>query len=140
MDDRWILVGICLVAALYFFWIKPAKEGELEDFRTAAKIAKYFGDTEIKLFRFCDTYSDGQKRLQYVMIEYNDWTDASVLNCKKHYTIGNVPDTEKGRKQMEKTLKNMAVILPYSVSIRDADVPFSEYKYAVQRLDGNNHF
>lgn len=138
-----ILPSVLILAFIlvYFFVVNPAIEEKQSAAKDAAKISKYFGDTEITLFRFTDRTEQYGECGTYVFVEFNFRFDNEYDLCshRKHYEIGYW--TEKGankRKDAEKHIEAIKLFLPYSFRTVDAPISYQAYKEVVHMIDGSS--
>ena len=125
---------------VYFFVINPAQEDKKKAAKEAAKIAKYFGNTEITLFHFPDDRGEYGAGGTYVFVEFNprfhDVRD--LLKHDNHYIVTSW--TEKGankRKDAIKTIRMIEQHLPYSCRELESPYSFAVYKNAIHKVDGS---
>lgn len=136
-----ISILVFVAAALYMAVIAPAQEEKKQAAKDAAKISKYFGDTEITLFRFFDKSEQYGDCGTYVFIEFNYRFDNEydLRSHKNHYEVGYW--TEKGankRKEAEKHIEAIKLFLPYSFRTIDAPISYQAYKESVHTVDGSS--
>lgn len=138
-----ILASVLILAfvLVYFFVVNPAIEEKQRAAKDAAKISKYFGDTEITLFHFFDRSEQYGECGTYVFVEFNYHFDNEydLRSHKNHYEVGYW--TEKGankRKEAEKHIEAIKFFLPYSFRTVDAPISYQAYKEAVHTIDGSS--
>lgn len=132
------LEEIILFAAFFAFCFYSKKkynekEQLVSKYRKAISIAKYFGETEIALFRFIEE-NMSERDCYWVLIEFNQRIHdiQSLEKHKKYYVVSQCHEERKELWQKEDLeVRSTLSLLPYHCPIFDAPIPFQKYESLV---------
>ena len=114
----------------FIFWYRPAKEKVEKRNEKAVQISKYFGDSNITLFRFSDSGEHRPVRV-WALVDFNSRLNDPRALClhEKRFIVGDTfLDTPKAIQKEEDEVRALIQLLPYRIEIWDTDIPFSEYE------------
>lgn len=108
---------ICFGFTLFIlFWYRPAKERQFALYKTATKISKYFGDTDIALFRFKDIGFHGETRIICVLLDYKKWQEYPLTASKKHTLLQIMRKPEKSERKKRKRCSGLFIFFHITFS------------------------